>query len=108
MAATAMACALFLFVAGLYLVALHVSIGPLPETPGDMEARDNLYFAIHGFFLFVAAAGGFSLGKWINGLGLAFAVLLLALTSTLMVAVQVGSYELACRGHNDLVRHWQC
>jgi hypothetical protein len=103
-----MTIALFVFVASLYLVSLRVSIGPLPQTPADLEARDNLYFAIHGFFLVVAVAGGFSLGKWINGLGFAFAVLLLALTSAFMVTVQIGSYELACRGHNELVRHWQC
>jgi len=25
-----------------------------------------------------------------------------------MLGAQMASYELACEGHNDLVRHWQC
>ena len=99
---------LFVFVLALYFVCLHETVRGPTENASDLNARDGLYFAIHGFFLLIALATGFSLGKWINGLGVAFAVLLLAATATAMVGAQVGSYQLACHGHNDLVRHWQC
>jgi hypothetical protein len=26
----------------------------------------------------------------------------------MMVGAQLTTYELACRGHNDILRHWQC
>jgi len=106
--ATGLTLALFLFLFGLYLLSLHETVASPGETASDLNARDRLYFGIHGFFLVIAATTGFSLGKWINGLGVAFAVLLLASTAAAMVGTQVATYELACSGHNDLVRHWQC
>jgi hypothetical protein len=106
--AAALTLALLVFVLGLYVVCLYETVGGPAETASDLNARDSLYFGIHGFFLLIAATTGFSLGKWINGLGVAFAVLLLVSTATAMVGTQVASYELACSGHNDLVRHWEC
>jgi hypothetical protein len=55
-----------------------------------------------------AAVLGFVAGKWFNGLGIAFATLFVLVLGICMVTVQMASYELACHGHNDLVRHWQC
>jgi len=100
--------ALFVFVLTLYFVSLHQTVDTPPYSPSELNARDSLYFGIHAFFLFIAAATGFSLGKWVNGLGVAFAVLLVVSTATAMAGTQVATYELACRGHNDLVRHWEC
>ena len=69
---------------------------------------DNVYAALHIGLLAVAAVIGFVLGKWLNGLGLAYATLFVLVLSVIMVGAQLTTYELACRGHNDLIRHWQC
>lgn len=70
--------------------------------------RDEVYFALHMGLIVAAAVLGFLLGKWLNGLGFAYAVLFTSVLAVGMVGVQVGSYELACEGHNDLIRHWTC
>ncbi len=74
----------------------------------DANRRDAVYLAIHGTLLLVAATGGFALGRWLSGLGLAYAMLFVAVLLVVMIAAQAGSYELACNGHNDLIRHWTC
>ncbi len=78
------------------------------ETDGDAADRDAVYAVVHLLLLVIAALVGFALGKWLNGLGLAYATLFVVALATLMVATQLSTYELACRGHNDLIRHWQC
>jgi len=70
--------------------------------------RDGSYFILHVGLMLVAALTGFGLGKWLNGLGVAYAVLFVVVLALAMVLAQVGSYELACAGHNDLIRHWTC
>lgn len=75
----------------------------------DLERRDEVYLIVHGGTILVAAIAGFLVGKWLNGLGLAYAVLFTIVTAIAMMAVLLGSYELACEGgQNGVVRHWEC
>ena len=78
------------------------------ESTAEAADRDNVYAALHVGLLALAAVIGFVLGKWLNGLGLAYATLFVLVLSVIMVGAQLTTYELACRGHNDLIRHWQC
>lgn len=98
-----------LFFAAAYAVAMNalVDVSRVSDDAGR-DHRDQVYLALHGGFLFLAAICGFTLGKWLNGLGVAFALLFLVALSLSMLGMQMSSYELACRGHNDLVRHWTC
>lgn len=70
--------------------------------------RDEIYLVLHTGLLAGALAAGFIVGKWLNGLGLAYAALFCAFLAVFMVFAQIASYELACEGHNDLIRHWVC
>ena len=98
-----------LFFATAYVVAMNavLSVSRVTDDAGR-DHRDQVYLALHGGFLLVAAIYGFTLGKWLNGLGIAFATLFLVALSASMIGVQLASYELACNGHNDVVRHWTC
>ena len=78
------------------------------ESTADAADRDNVYAALHVGLLAAAAVVGFVVGKWLNGLGLAYATLFVLALSVMMVGAQLTTYELACRGHNDIMRHWQC
>jgi len=99
-----------LVLAAVYLLAMHLSVDvSVIQEKTDADHRDVVYLAIHGGLLLAALVGGFVLGRWLNGLGLAYAVLFLVVLSLLMVGAQVGSYEIACQaGHNDLLRRWTC
>jgi len=70
--------------------------------------RDGMYFYLHTGVLLLGALSGFGLGKWLNGLGIAYAVLFVVALAVVMVMAHLGSYTLACQGHNDLIRHWTC
>jgi len=100
--------ALVFFMAA-YIVAMNALLEVSRVTEdADRDRRDAIYLAVHGGFLCLAAIYGFTLGKWLSGLGLAFALLFIVSLAVLMLSTQLVSYELACRGHNDLVRHWTC
>lgn len=93
----------------LYLVALRLTVDISRIDLGrSAEDRDTTYLWLHMAVLFVAVAGGFLIGKWLNGLGFAYALLFLFTIAAGMLVLQLASLELACHGHNDLVRHWQC
>lgn len=78
-------------------------------TTHAIDHRDLVYLLVHVGGLLVAAAGGFALGKWFSGLGIAFALLFVVVISVGMLGAQMGSYTLACDGHhNNIVRHWTC
>lgn len=97
--------ALIIAYAGIMNAVLDVSkVG----SDNDANQRDAAYAYLHVVFLAGAAVIGFLAGKWLNGLGVAFATLFVIVLVIGMLAIQLSSYELACRGHNDLVRHWQC
>jgi hypothetical protein len=94
----------------IYVAIMRLSINvSVVKGKAGADYRDGVYLAIHGGLLLAAAIGGFGLGKWLSGLGLAYAVLFLLVLSLVMVGAQLGSYELACAGgHNDLIRRWTC
>lgn len=99
---------LLLFAAG-YVVAMRLVLDTSPvATARDANDRDFLYLLIHGGLLVGCACVGFALGKWLSGMGVAFALLFVVVLSVSMVGTQMGSYELACQGHNDVIRHWTC
>jgi hypothetical protein len=102
------ATAALVLVAG-YWLALRLTIDVTRVGPGHTDNyRDTVYLAIHAGLLAGAAIVGFVAGKWLNGLGLGYALLLMLVLSVAMVGTQVGAHTLACHGHNDLVRHWTC
>ncbi len=105
-ALTVLACALLL---GIYIGLMRsvISVSRL-NSSGDLERRDEAYAVVHLGVLVMAALSGFLLGRWFNGLGLAYALLFLIVVAVSMLALLLGSYELACHGQNDLLRHWQC
>ncbi|MFN0094315.1 MAG: hypothetical protein ACKVVT_06010 [Dehalococcoidia bacterium] len=87
------------------LAALHMTSEPRVDDPSH---RDLVYFSIQGLALAGALVVGFVLGAILRtSAGLTALAFLVFVLMVLMVA-QVGSYELACRGHNDLIRHWEC
>lgn len=98
-----------LLFAGIYVVIMHSTLDvSRVVTKDDANFRDKVYFGVHVGLLAAAATAGFALGKWLSGLGVAFALLFFVTLATMMVGAQAGSYELACHGHNDVVRHWTC
>jgi hypothetical protein len=71
--------------------------------------RDNLFLIIHGAFLVGAPIAGFVAARWLNGLGVAFAVLFFSLMVVAELGTIAASQALACNGgRNDLIRHWNC
>ena len=99
----------FLLFAGLYLALMHLTVGVSQLEPGEAaDHRDRVYLAIHSGVALISLFGGFAMGKWLNGLGLGYALLLFGLVVTMMVAAQFASFSLACHGENDLLRHWEC
>lgn len=92
-----------------YLVAMRLTIGvSRVETKADADHRDLVYALLHIGALALALAGGFVLGKWMSGLGFAWALLFVSTLAVVMVVAQLGAHELACHGHNDIIRHWTC
>jgi hypothetical protein len=98
-----------LLFAAIYILVMH-SILDVSRVVSkhDADFRDKIYLVVHIGLLAAAVLAGFALGKWLNGLGVAFALLFFIALATTMVGAQAGSYELACHGHNDVVRHWTC
>jgi hypothetical protein len=92
-----------------YIGVMHALV-EMSRVESDSEAarRDAAYAYLHLVLLAGAAIIGFVAGKWFNGLGVAFATLFVIVMIVAMVVTQMATFELACHGHNDLVRHWQC
>jgi hypothetical protein len=99
-------CLVFLTVAAGYATGLRLMVRLDPAA--DSEAVDGRYFGIHGITLVVAGLAGFALGTYFRRMGFAFATLFLTAIVIVMIAAQVASFELACAGHNDVIRHWHC
>ena len=78
------------------------------EPSADADVVDGRYFGIHGVTLLVAGLVGFVIGTYFRGKSFAFATLFIAAITVVMMAAQVASFELACAGHNDVIRHWHC
>ena len=100
---------ILLMLGAAYLGAMHILLDVSRiESDGDANDRDTAYAILHVGLLAGAAMIGFGLGKWLNGLGIAYATLFVLVLAVLMVTAQLATYELACHGHNDLIRHWTC
>jgi hypothetical protein len=100
---------LLMLLAAAYVGVMHALVDlSRPDSGISVDRRDLAYLYVHVVLLVGAAIIGFLAGKWFNGLGVAFATLFVIVTVVIMLGVQMGSYQLACEGHNDLVRHWQC
>ena len=93
-----------------YLVVTHRAVGTdVPVGNTELSQRDTIYFSIHLATLGIGGVVGFSLGKWLNGLGAAFALLFFVILVSSLTATQVVTYKLACGGgQNNIVRHWTC
>lgn len=96
-------------ITGVYVLAMHLTVGASKLGPRQSaDQRDLLYLYLHLGVLFAAACLGFGLGKWLNGLGVAYATLFVIVVAITMVLAQLGSQALACEGYNDILRHWAC
>lgn len=94
---------------GAYFVAMHALVDfSIVENKQEASDRDLVYAYVHVGLFAAAAVVGFVAGKWFSGLGFAFATLFVVVAVLGVTAAQMASYELACHGHNDLIRHWQC
>lgn len=102
--------ALLVLLFAAYVVITHAAVGTrVPVGQAAMSRRDSIYFSIHLATILIACLFGFALGKWLNGLGVAFALLFVVVMVSSLAATQVVSYKLACGGgQNNIVRHWTC
>lgn len=92
-----------------YVAAANILVGAdVPATDEAASRRDTVYFTIHLAGLLLALAAGFAVGKWINGLGVAFGLLFFVVVASSMSMGQVVAYQAACHGQNDVIRHWTC
>ncbi|MBA4179104.1 MAG: hypothetical protein C0506_00805 [Anaerolinea sp.] len=92
-----------------YITAARLLVGSeAPTSPLEADHRDTIYFSIHGGVLLFALVAGFILGKWLNGLGVAFGLLFFVVIATAMAVAQIAAYQAACMGQNDIIRHWTC
>lgn len=89
------------------LMRLSLDVSRLEGTTSPSD-RDLYYFVLHVAVLILAGASGVLVGKWLNGLGFAFAVLFVVVIAFAMLLLQFATYAAACEGYNDLIRHWTC
>ena len=98
-----------LLITAIYLGAMRATIDlSRPGASHSIETRDAAYLALHTGLALVSIVLGFVAGKFLSGLGLAYAALFATFTLAMMAGVQMGSFALACEGHNELVRYWAC
>ncbi|MCC6386653.1 MAG: hypothetical protein IT302_04645 [Dehalococcoidia bacterium] len=103
------AAAVVLLLSVAYLGAMRFAIEySNPHGHHTPDERDLVYLWLHLGVLAAALVTGFALGRWLRSAGTAYAVLLLVVLATVMVGAQLGSRELACSGHDGLIRHWTC
>jgi len=103
---TIVTCLALITVAGGYATGLRLLVRLDPAA--EAEAVDGRYFGIHGIALVAAGVVGFAVGTYFRRMGFAFATLFITAIVIVMIAAQVASFELACAGHNDVIRHWHC
>jgi hypothetical protein len=101
---------ILLVLTSLYVLSLHLGLDWAGDVSGEdsKDRADAIYFGLHGIWLVVAAALGGTLGVWFRRTLFGFGALFLTWMLVVMVSAQVASFELACRGHNDIIRHWEC
>src|SRR5258708_21225099 len=73
---------------GLYALVMHLTVGVSRVDLGRSAShRDAVYLGIHLAVLALSLLAGFVAGRWLNGLGLAYATLFGAPIAVGMVAV---------------------
>ena len=94
----------------LYVLSLHLAIDIVGTVEGDgpADSRDARYFLAHGVWVLIAAMAGVGFGTLFRRSAFGFAALFLSWMLVASVAAQLITFELACRGHNDIIRHWEC
>ena len=93
-----------------YVFVTHAAVGSdVPVGNAALGERDAIYFSIHLATIVIGCFCGFILGKWLNGMGAAFALLFVVVLVSSLTGTQVVTYKLACGGGpNNIVRHWTC
>lgn len=98
---------LVVFLDGAYLGVMQLLIGV--SRPGeDPDTRDLVYLYLHAGFLAAGAILGFLLGKWLNGMGFACAVLVVTVLAVSMVLALLTSRAMTCNNDVEFLRHWTC
>ncbi|MEX0781833.1 MAG: hypothetical protein WD557_04220 [Dehalococcoidia bacterium] len=98
---------LLVFLDGAYIGVMQLLIDVSDPTE-DPDTRDLVYLYVHVGFLLVGAILGFLLGKWVNGLGFACAVLVVTVLATSMVFALLTSRAVTCNSDAEFLRHWTC
>jgi hypothetical protein len=106
-AATLAILGLVVFLVGAYIGAMQLLIEV--SAPGeDPDRRDLIYLYIHLGFLAMGAILGFLVGKWLNGQGVACAVLVVTTVAVSMVFALLASRAVTCNDDIEFLRHWTC
>ncbi len=98
---------LVVFLDGAYIGVMQLLIDVSDPTE-DPDRRDLVYLYVHIGFLAVGAILGFLLGKWVNGLGFACAVLVVSVLAASMVFALLTSRAVTCNNDVEFLRHWTC
>jgi hypothetical protein len=98
---------LVVFLAAAYVAVMQLLIDVSDPTE-DPDTRDLVYLYVHVGFLAVGGILGFLLGKWVNGLGFACAVLVVTILATSMVFALLTSRAVTCNNDVEFLRHWTC
>ncbi|MGH8428845.1 MAG: hypothetical protein ACREUF_00420, partial [Solimonas sp.] len=81
----------------------------ISEPSEDADTRDLVYLYVHLGFLAAGGILGFLVGKMVNGLGVACAVLVVTVLATSMVLAHLTSRAVTCSDSDvEFLRHWTC
>jgi uncharacterized membrane protein YoaK (UPF0700 family) len=106
-AATLAILGLVVFLDGAYIGVMQLLID-VSAPDEDPDRRDLVYLYVHVGFLGVGAILGFLLGKWVNGLGVAFAVFVVTVLAVSMLFAVLASRAITCNTDAEFLRHWTC
>ena len=106
-AATLAILGLVVFLVGAYIGVMQLLID-VSRPEEDPDRRDLVYLYVHLGFLAVGAILGFLVGKWVNGLGVAAAVLVVTVLAVSMVFALLASRAVTCNADAEFLRHWTC
>lgn len=90
------------------VVANALLVVPVSDADAVLNERDAEYFAVLGATLAAGTVSGVALAALLRRSLFGFALLFLALVFLGLVGIQAATFEMACDGRNDIVRHWQC
>lgn len=96
-------------IAAAYVLVLSAAVeAPSASDEITSNSQDALYFGLHGICLVAGILLAVFLALWLRRSKVAYATLLAAWLLVFMIGAQVVTFELACEGHNDIIRHWRC